>query len=311
MGTAQLTGGNIFDIQGFSVHDGPGCRTLIFFKGCTMNCDWCSNPEGIRPCPEPLYDPSKCTMDLLCKDACQDDAISVEDGVLLINRETCGTCTTSACMDSCCTGAICKAGYFINTAELFRKIQRDRKYWGPDGGVTLTGGEPFLQAAFAKTVLKKCYESFIHTSVETCGNVPWDSIGASLEWIDWVFYDLKQMDPELHKKATGTDNKRILKNARQLTEKFTGRLIFRIPLIPGFNDDERSLGSFAEFIGSTGRKEVNILPVHHMAREKYRLLNKPYYTTEFTNPSAENLHKASTFLTGEGLTCYVGSDTPF
>ncbi len=311
MGTPQLTGGYLFDIQGFSIHDGPGCRTLIFLKGCPMRCEWCSNPEGIRPFSEPLYNPSKCTMDLLCKEACPYEAITVADQSLLINRDICRTCSTNACMDACFTGAIRKAGYFITMADLFKKIQRDRQYWGANGGITLTGGEPFLQPDFAKAILKKCFESFIHTSVETCGNIPWGNISQSLDWLDWIFFDLKHINPVKHKKATGTTNNNVLKNARVLAEKFPGRLIFRIPLIPGFNDDENSLSELAEFILSTGKEEVNIIPAHHMGREKYNLLGQSYYTKEFKIPSADDLFKASQYFTKAGITCYLGSDTPF
>ena len=311
MGASQLTGGYLFDIQGFSVHDGPGCRTLIFFKGCPMRCEWCSNPEGIHSFSEPLYIPSRCTMDLLCKEACPYDAITVSEQSILINRDICRTCTISACMDSCCTGAIRKAGYYISTKDLYKIIQRDRHYWGTHGGITLTGGEPFLQPAFATAILKRCFESFIHTSVETCGNVPWKNISSSLDWLEWIFYDLKHINPTKHKNATGTTNNHVLKNARLLAEKFSGRLIFRIPLIPGFNDDENSLSELAEFILSTGKTEVNIIPAHHMGREKYNLLGQTYYTNEFSVPSADDLYRASRHFTEAGLTCYLGSDTPF
>ncbi len=311
MDATQLTGGYLFDIQGFSVHDGPGCRTLLFLKGCPMRCEWCSNPEGIHASPEILYNPTKCTMDLLCMQACPHDAITVTDQFLNFNPQVCKSCTSYACTDSCYAGAIRKAGYYINTTDLFRIIQRDRQYWGANGGITLTGGEPFMQPDFAQSILKKCFDAFIHTSVETCGNVPWKNISQSLEWLDWIFFDLKHINPEKHKEVTGTGNRQILKNAKLLAEEFPGRLIFRIPLIPGVNDDETTLAELVEFILSTGKKEVNIIPAHHMGREKYRLLGQSYYTTEFKVPSAEELIKASSYFTDAGLTCYLGSDTPF
>jgi pyruvate formate lyase activating enzyme len=311
MVATQLTGGYLFDIQGFSVHDGPGCRTLIFFKGCPMNCKWCSNPEGINPWSEPLHSPAKCTMDQLCAKACPEGAIKVSKNSLVIDRKKCQNCSVTACMDSCYSGAIRKAGFFITPEDLFRKISRDRQYWGADGGITLTGGEPFRQPDFARDILKLCYDAFIHTSVETCGNVPWRNISASVDLLEWIFYDLKQIHPEKHKEATGMDNKTILKNARLLADKFNGRLIFRIPLIPGFNDDPRSISELGDFILTTGRKEVNIIPVHHLGREKHTLLGKPYYTEDFSIPSAKSLTQISKTFTAASLTCYVGSDTPF
>lgn len=311
MAATQLTSGCIFDIQGFSVHDGPGCRTLIFLKGCPMQCKWCSNPEGIDLHPRILYDHSKCRMDLLCIQACPHGAITAGDQSIIIDHKICVSCSSDACIQSCFSGSIRKAGYFVSVTDLYKKIQRDRQYWGPNGGVTLTGGEPFMQPDFSRTLLEKCFSSFVHTSVETCGNVPWKNISQSLEWIDWIFFDLKQIDVARHKKATGVTNNRILENAKMLSGQFNGRLVFRIPLIPDFNDDEDSLSSLAEFIVSTGKKEVNILPVHHLGREKYALLGKSYYTDEFRIPSAEDLRKASRFFTDAGLACYIGSDTPF
>lgn len=311
MAASQLTGGFLFDIQGFSVHDGPGCRTLIFFKGCSLNCKWCSNPEGIHPFPEPLYNPEKCTLDLLCVKDCPENALWVVDHSVNINREVCRRCSSNACMDACCTGALRKAGYFTSVTELFRKIQRDRQYWGPRGGITVTGGEPFVQPGFVSSVLKKCYEAFIHTSAETCGNVPWVNLSESLKWLDWLFFDLKHIDTEMHKAATGTSNELILENARLLANEFQGRLIFRIPLIPAFNDDEKSLMGLAEFIKSTGKKEVNIIPVHHLGREKHKLLGRSYYTDDFRVPSKEALIAVSKPFTDAGLICYPGSETPF
>ena len=129
--------------------------------------------------------------------------------------------------------------------------------------------------------------------------------------LEWIFFDLKQIDPEKHKKATHTSNDQILKNARLLADRFQGRLIFRIPLIPGFNDDNNSLTALAEFISSIGKKEVNIIPVHHLGREKHFLLGRNYYTNDFRIPSSGELQGASRHFTDAGLTCYLGSETPF
>lgn len=169
----ELAAGVIFDIQGFSVHDGPGCRTLIFLKGCSMHCDWCANPEGRSPFPEPLWNKSKCTFDLKCLKACPNNAIRPEDGYLHINRELCRQCTSHDCEYSCLTGAMKMAGARMTVEEVFQKISRDRTYWGAGGGVTLTGGEPFIQPLFSSALLKRCYDAYIHTAAETCGNVPY------------------------------------------------------------------------------------------------------------------------------------------
>jgi pyruvate formate lyase activating enzyme len=307
----ELTHGTLFDIQGFSVHDGPGCRTLIFFKGCSLACAWCCNPEGLNPFPEPLYNASRCLFDELCIVACPHQAIAKNGIGLLFNRNLCRDCTTYNCVQACCSGALRLGGYKKNVDELFSLIQRDSQYWGSDGGITLTGGEPFLQPYFAEQILKRCHDSFIHTAVETCGNVPWERIERSLDWIDWIFYDLKQMDTLRHTKMTSAGNKLILDNARRLSNSFKGRLIFRMPVIPGFNDDEDHILQLSEFINSIGKNEINILPVHHLGKEKYNLLGKGYYADDLKTTSNTDVLRIQAIFESHGIQCYIGSETPF
>jgi glycyl-radical enzyme activating protein len=327
----KIIKGYIFDIQGFSVHDGPGCRTLIFFKGCSLECAWCSNPEGISFFPEPLYRESKCTFDGLCVDACPFSAISIskmdDHPLLTFDRKICATCRTLDCVKSCCSGALNRGGYELSVEDLYTTVNRDRQYWGEGGGITLTGGEPFTQPEFAHHLLKRCYGAYIHTAVETCGNVPWENYEKSLPYIDWIFYDLKIMNASGSHKIAGSpiclstippDHTvahspvaRILENARRLANEFPGRIIFRLPVVPGFNDDAENIRSTARFILSTGRHEINILPLHHLGREKYSLLGKKYYTTDFKIPEKDELNKIAHQFESMGITCYTGSETPF
>jgi len=343
----ELIKGTIFDIQGFSVHDGPGCRTLIFFKGCSLECEWCSNPEGISHFPEPLYRDTKCISDGLCIAACPHAAITISEenagNRLIFNRRMCAKCHTHACVKACCSGALNIGGYEISTEDLYVRISRDRSYWGPHGGITLTGGEPFVQPAFALEFLKRCYDGYIHTAVETCGNVPWKNYEEALPYIDWVFFDLKTLNESAIDHVTSSPASqipnfqtsklpnspasqpvkinssrsgvspvpRILENASHLSSAFNGRLIFRLPLIPGFNDDPENICETARFILSTGRKEINILPLHHMGREKYNLVGKNYYTSDFQIPGKDELQKIASCFTSQGITCYIGSETPF
>jgi pyruvate formate lyase activating enzyme len=311
MVSAKLTEGYLFDIQGYSVHDGPGCRTLIFLKGCSLHCNWCSNPEGLHSFPEPLYNSSKCIFDHLCIKACKKQAISAVDRDLRFNKDLCCECITYDCSKACCTGALKTGGYKITVNELIRLIQRDRQYWGRTGGITLSGGEPFLQPDFVKTLLQLCHQSYIHTAAETCGNVSWKNIESSLEYLDWIFYDLKHMMDSWHFMMTGTGNKMILENARKLASKFKGRLVFRMPVIPGYNDDEEHIRQLSGFLNSIEKDEINILPLHHLGREKYNLLGKAYYTSDYVSPLKGSLSQIQALFSDSKINCYIGTDTPF
>lgn len=311
----ELTKGTVFDIQGFSVHDGPGCRTLVFFKGCTLECPWCSNPEGIAPFPEPLYRRSRCTFDGLCLRACPHNAIRTASdaagGHLVFNRRICSECRTYDCADACLAGALSIGGFETTAGEVFAKISRDRTYWGPGGGITLTGGEPFMQPEFALQLLKLCYDAYIHTAIETCGNVPWKNYERSLPYIDWIFFDLKTLTRLPAYPFTGSQITLILNNARRLADEFRGRLIWRIPVVPGFNDDPENIRETAQFIRSTGRTEVNILPLHHLGREKYSLAGREYLAGDHQVPGKQRLEEISLHFESHGISCYNGSDTPF
>lgn len=310
MGSAELTG-TLFDIQGFSVHDGPGCRTLIFLKGCPLSCRWCSNPEGRNRFTEPLYRRRKCTLDMLCAHACSHQAIVELNGELTIDRIQCNSCTTFECAVACCTGALQQGGFEMTVDELYRVIQRDRQYWGSRGGITLTGGEPFFQPDFASAILERCHNAYVHTAAETCGEIPPSWLVPSLPYLDWLFFDLKQMDPVLHGEWTGRSNRQILENARWLAGSFTGRMVFRMTVVPGFNDKPQHAHQLAGFITSTGRKEINLLPLHHLGHEKYALTGQNFYTGTFDTPTAESMNRIGEILEENGVTCYIGSETPF
>jgi pyruvate formate lyase activating enzyme len=303
--------GYVFDIQGLSVHDGPGCRTLIFLNGCTLNCFWCSNPEGMNVKPSFMWFSSKCIGCGNCLKLCPEHAIQFEHEKPLINRQICLTCDVHECLQECYSGAIRLSGKEMSVTEIFSLIQRDRNYWGTGGGLTLTGGEPLLQIDFAEEILQRCHNAYIHTAIETCGNIPWSSLQKVIPFLDWIFFDLKHFDGSEHQKATNSDNDRILENARLLSEQFTGRLIFRLPLVPGFNDSEENITSLIQFLKEIGRLEINILPLHHLGREKYQSLGKEYQGAQFLTPDIQDMRKIESVLTDAGIRCYIGGETPF
>lgn len=303
--------GKIFDIQGFSVHDGPGARSLVFLKGCSLNCFWCSNPEGIGFSNVPLYYLSKCIACGNCAKACSNNAIRLIEGKPAIDREICKNCNDFSCVSNCYTEALRICGRDFQLDELFAIIQRDRQYWGNPGGVTLTGGEPLLQADFAASLLEKCFNAYIHTAIETCGNVPWSSFEKVIGFLDWIFFDIKQIDPVRHKNATGCDNSAIIRNIGLLNENFTGRLVFRLPFIPGFNSSDENIKGIAALISTTRWKEINVLPLHHLGREKYRSINAEYNGKNYLVPSTFELTNAQNIFESFGIKCHIGNDTNF
>lgn len=305
--------GLLFDIQGFSVHDGPGCRTTVFLKGCGMRCPWCANPEGMNPFPEMMYFEEKCKKgEYSCREACS-SAITVKEpgGFIKINRKNCEKCGVFSCEKACRYDAIRKTGYYVTADEIIKRIQRDRNYWGSSGGLTLSGGEPLLQQPFAGRILKSCHDSYIHTAVETCGHVPWECFTECLEHIDWIFYDLKHMDSGIHKEATGVFNELILENARKIAALGNRRVIFRVALIPGYNDTVENITATARFIRSIGKDEINILPFHRLGSSKYQSLGRRDKFM-FAKPCPpEQTKKFEEIFKAHGIKCYSGNSTPF
>jgi pyruvate formate lyase activating enzyme len=305
--------GIIFDIQGFSVHDGPGCRTVIFLKGCPLRCGWCANPEGLLSSPEIMYYKSECERDYFCIDSCSHHAISFKNkgDFISINRTICKDCTDVKCAPACHQNALRVAGYHITAAELLKKIQRDRQYWGSGGGITLSGGEPLFQPEFAIEILKQCYDSYIHTALETCGYIPYKFFKDALNYVDWLFFDIKNINSEIHQQGTGVPNKLILENATRLASHGNYRMIIRMTIIPGYNDSSEKITATAKFIKKIGLEEVNILPLHHLGSSKYELLGKEYSYHDIIVPNLEKMEEIKRIFTAYSIKCYIGSLTPF
>lgn len=192
-----------------------------------------------------------------------------------------------------------------------KKIQRDRQYWGAGGGITLSGGEPMFQPEFATKILKECYDAYIHTGLETCGHIPWKHYEEALNYLDWIFFDIKHMDPEIHKKGTNVSNKLILENAKRIASIGSYRMIFRVPVIPGFNDSVENITATAKFIRKTGRKEVNVLPMHHLGSTKYDLLGMEYTYNAIKPPNWGRMEEIKDIFEAYSIKCYINGFTPF
>jgi pyruvate formate lyase activating enzyme len=266
--------GVIFDIQRFSVHDGPGIRTLVFFKGCPLACLWCSNPESQHFGAELLFDPAKCVACGGCVGACPHRAVRREGDRVEYEREACVAC--GRCVDVCYAEARTMAGRQVTVAEVLAEVCKDAPFFARSGGgVTLGGGEPLAQAEFALAILRECRAQDIHTAIETCGHVPWSASEAILPWTDLFLFDLKHLDTLKHRSHTGGDVSRIVSNLRQLAAS-GARVTVRVPVVPGFNDTLKDIRAIADHVASIGIRELHLLPYHRLGQNKYRLLGRNY-----------------------------------
>ena len=243
----------IFDIQRFSVHDGPGIRTTVFIKGCPLRCRWCHNPEGLRPFAELQFFDSEC-----------------------IGCCRCGKRESLSDARACPTGALRICGRSVSTEDVLSEIARDELFYGEYGGVTFSGGECLTQADFVASVLSGATEMGIHTAIDTSGYVPWSEIEKTLDVCELYLYDVKCADPALHKEYTGVDNTLILDNLRRLSS-LGKRIWIRVPVIPDFNNNEHEMNAIADIVASIRFVgQVTLMPYHTLGASKYKTLGLEY-----------------------------------
>jgi len=288
--------GTVFDVKRFAIHDGPGIRTTAFLKGCPLSCTWCHNPESQRSEPELLFRGSRCIGCGTCVATCPEDAIRVERGKAITDRERCAAC--GACVPACLVDAREVVGWPWTAEELVGELRRDALFFEESGGgVTLSGGEPLLQPTFCAAVLERCRARGIHTAVDTCGHAGEDALERVVAHADLFLYDVKLMDGERHRQATGETNAQVLANLEWLDRRGK-RIWIRVPLIPGINDDEENLLALAAFVRGLRRVErVQVLPFHRGGEGKQAGLGRkpvmpaidPEQTTEATDRALRTL----------------------
>jgi pyruvate formate lyase activating enzyme len=268
--------GVIFNIQRYSIHDGPGIRTTIFLKGCPLSCIWCQNPESQSHKLEIFYNAERCVGCGKCITVCPVKAIKMLDsGKVATDRNICTGCGT--CVEACPENAREHIGKYMTVREVFEEARKDEIFYKRSGGgVTLSGGDPFAQADFSAGILKLCKEAGIHTAVEICGYTQWKVMEPILPYVDLVLYDLKHMDPDEHKKLTGVPNKLILENIKKI-HKLNIMIFMRIPVIPGYNDSLQNIEATVDFVVNEldPSIQVNILPYHRLGESKVVQLEKP------------------------------------
>ena len=297
--------GRIFNIEKYAIHDGPGIRTTIFFKGCPLRCWWCHNPEGQDFEPELVYREGRCIGCGECIKTCSRRALSLADQRVSLDRERCNAC--GECVQVCPSEALSIAGRDISADEAIRELERDRVFYDEsEGGVTFSGGEPLLQPNFLDALLSDCSKRDIHTVLDTSGYAPFKVIERVRGRVDLFLYDIKTMNESSHRKYVGVSSKLILQNLKKLGR--TGScLAISLPVIPGINDDPENLRATGECISSLPSVEyVSLLPYHRAGIEKYRNLGKPYRLMGTKPPSPGKLQIIKERLEAFGLNVKVG-----
>ena len=306
----------ISNIQHYTIHDGPGIRTEIFFKGCPLRCLWCSNPEGLEPKPELGFYPNKCLGEAdcgWCRAACP---APPPPGIHVSARFDTAQCRDCLkCADACPSGAIRLWGKRYTIPQLMEEIEKDRCFYEKSGGgVTLSGGEVLLQWEFAALLLRRCRESGIHTCVESALHVPWEHAEAVFRYADLIIADVKHMDSAVHRAFSGVGNERILANLRRAAA--LGKpLVIRTPVVPGYNGDEESIRRIGAFLRDElggAVVQYQLLPYRKMGTEKYESLRRPYPLADYRVPEREEWepalrHYAELLREEYGLPAVAGS----
>lgn len=276
--------GRIFDIQRFSLDDGPGIRTVVFFKGCNMVCPWCHNPEFISDRPELFRTYSKCRLCGTCIEICPAGAVSLSDNMLLTDYNKCNLC--GACIDACPAGSIRQSGYEISVEDLVAVVAKDREYYQRSGGgVTFSGGEPTLQYDFLLESLMECKKNGIMTALDTNGSLDHEKMLKLLDYTDQVLLDFKHISKDKHKKFTCMDNTYILNMLGLLSGK--AEVEIRVLVIPSFNDTADELKAIIEKVKEYDFRKIRLLPYHVFRKGKYKSLGRNYKLT-FSQPIEED-----------------------
>ncbi|MBM3173293.1 MAG: glycyl-radical enzyme activating protein [Chloroflexi bacterium] len=296
--------GIIFNIQRFSVHDGPGIRTTVFFKGCPLRCAWCANPESQAMEPQLIVRDVKCQSCGKCVAACPRKAITQgSNGARIIHWEHCDQCL--ACVDACIYGALNIAGKRMAVAEVAAEAERDKPFYkNSGGGVTLSGGEPLSQPEFCLTLASTLKDRGLHVALDTSGYMGTDNLVAILPYVDLVLFDIKHLDPQQHKKYTGVDNALMLENLNAVAGRT--KIWLRVPLIAGINDSQEHTRQVAELAKKVRADKVSLLPYHEGGKSKSHQVGKRYALRGQRIPDKARVEEPQASIINSGVDAAIG-----
>jgi pyruvate formate lyase activating enzyme len=300
-----MTTGLVFNIQKYSLHDGPGIRSTVFLKGCSLCCAWCHNPESISARQEIVVGDNRCVVCGECREACPFGEVIVGDGPLPPRNEECILC--AACVEACPTGARQMIGQKMSPADVLTEVLKDRVFFDDSGGgVTISGGEPLVQPEFLRELLAAVRAEGIHTALDTCGFGRIEHLLAAAQFSNLILYDLKALDEDRHRRLTGVSNRLILENLRAL-DGVHDNIWIRIPIVPGHTDDAAELKGIARLVAKLKHvTQVNLLPFHHTASPKYERLGRSHALDGVSVPSIEAMQAAAQLFRAANLPVKVG-----
>lgn len=297
-----MTKALLFDIQRFSIHDGPGIRTTLFFKGCPLRCGWCQNPESHKSVKEIAFYFERCARCFSCRRVCPEEAI-LEGEKQRIDRQACTAC--GKCVPVCIYEALRQAGTEWNVPDLLTEVLKDRDYFEDSGGgITLSGGEPTMQSGFLFSFLPQARAQGLSVALETCGLCPWEELEALLPFLDLIYFDLKSLDSERHRKWTGSPNERIISNFEKLAAAFP-LLRARVPIIPGFNDDEKNIQETIRFLKRNHQETIHLLRYHNLGEAKLARIDTRLKPLQLAGDAREALRKAKNRFENERFSVII------